>query len=33
MRAIANEQLEGSLKRDELKSNFVEHELDDEIWA
>jgi len=30
MRAIANEQLEGFPKRDELKSVFVEHELEDE---
>merc|ERR1719310_1875218 len=30
MRAIANEQLEGFPKRDELKSVFVEHELADE---
>merc|ERR1740117_1205700 len=30
MRAIANEQLEGFPKRDELKSIFVEHELEDE---
>jgi len=29
MRAIANEQLEGFPKRDELKSVFVEHEIDD----
>eukprot|EP00439_Symbiodinium_sp_Y106_P059383 s2085_g8.t1 len=30
MRAIANEQLEGFPKRDELKSVFVEHEIEDE---
>merc|ERR1711912_72141 len=30
MRAIANEQLEGFPKRDELKSVFVEHEIADE---
>mmetsp|Transcript_103485 Transcript_103485/g.292981 ORF Transcript_103485/g.292981 Transcript_103485/m.292981 type:complete len:1043 (+) Transcript_103485:102-3230(+) len=30
MRAIANEQLEGFPKRDELKSIFVEHEIEDE---
>merc|ERR1719145_14019 len=30
MRAIANEQLEGFPKRDELKSVFVEHELEEE---
>merc|ERR1719188_452969 len=30
MRAIANEQLEGFPKRDELKSVFVEHEIPDE---
>merc|ERR1719450_1370213 len=30
MRAIVNEQLEGFPKRDELKSVFVEHELEDE---
>merc|ERR1712087_207634 len=30
MRAIANEQLEGFPKRDELKSVFVEHEIQDE---
>jgi elongation factor 3 len=30
MRAIANEQLEGFPKRDELKSIFVEHELEEE---
>jgi len=30
MRAIVNEQLEGFPKRDELKSIFVEHELEDE---
>jgi len=30
MRAIANEQLEGFPKRDELKSIFVEHEIPDE---
>ena len=30
MRAIANEQLEGFPKRDELKSVFVEHEFEDE---
>jgi len=29
MRAIANEQLEGFPKRDELKSVFVEHEIED----
>merc|ERR1719345_494708 len=29
MRAITNEQLEGFPKRDELKSVFVEHEIDD----
>mmetsp|Transcript_5911 Transcript_5911/g.13184 ORF Transcript_5911/g.13184 Transcript_5911/m.13184 type:complete len:1046 (+) Transcript_5911:91-3228(+) len=29
MRAIANEQLEGFPKRDELKSIFVEHEIED----
>ena len=28
MRAIANEQLEGFPKRDELKSVFVEHEIE-----
>ena len=30
MRAIGNEQLEGFPKRDELKSVFVEHEIEDE---
>merc|ERR1712087_937064 len=30
MRAIANEQLEGFPKRDELKSVFVEHEIEEE---
>merc|ERR1719230_2557097 len=30
MRAIANEQLEGFPKRDELKSIFVEHEIEEE---
>jgi elongation factor 3 len=30
MRAIVNEQLEGFPKRDELKSIFVEHEIEDE---
>merc|ERR1711871_587785 len=30
MRAIANEQLEGFPKRDELRSVFVEHEIEDE---
>jgi len=30
MRAIANEQLDGFPKRDELKSVFVEHEIEDE---
>merc|ERR1712110_1271404 len=30
MRTIANEQLEGFPKRDELKSVFVEHEIEDE---
>merc|ERR1711957_592343 len=30
MRAITNEQLEGFPKRDELKSIFVEHEIEDE---
>ena len=30
MRAIANEQLEGFPKRDELKSVFVEHDIEDE---
>merc|ERR1712113_676405 len=30
MRAISNEQLEGFPKRDELKSVFVEHEIEDE---
>jgi len=30
MRAIVNEQLEGFPKRDELKSVFVEHEIEDE---
>merc|ERR1711957_917625 len=30
VRAIANEQLEGFPKRDELKSVFVEHEIEDE---
>merc|ERR1711937_400362 len=30
MRAIANEQLEGFPKRDELKGVFVEHEIEDE---
>merc|ERR1712207_53923 len=30
MRAIAREQLEGFPKRDELKSIFVEHEIEDE---
>jgi len=30
MRAIANEQLEGFPKRDELKSVYVEHEIEDE---
>jgi len=30
MRAIASEQLEGFPKRDELKSVFVEHEIEDE---
>jgi elongation factor 3 len=30
MRAIANEQLEGFPKRDELKSVFVDHEIEDE---
>merc|ERR1719181_2054303 len=30
MRAIVNEQLEGFPKRDQLKSIFVEHELEDE---
>merc|ERR1711981_1228571 len=30
MRAIAREQLEGFPKRDELKSVFVEHEIEDE---
>jgi len=30
MRAIANEQLDGFPKRDELKSIFVEHEIEDE---
>ncbi len=30
MRAIGNEQLRGCPKRDELKSVFVEHEIEDE---
>ena len=30
MRAIVNEQLDGFPKRDELKSAFVEHEIEDE---